>query len=94
MASRRDHGQLCSADNEITSASAFGQVELECQVAGFGDSTGGGTTDMLVRDTQTGTFEAYDITNIQLIGAPSLGASRLGLAGRRHCCRSFNILVR
>jgi hypothetical protein len=46
---------------------------VEWQVAGFGPLNGAGTSDMVLRDTQTGAFEVYDITHNQLTGAASLG---------------------
>src|SRR5437879_1416677 len=42
-------------------------------VAGFGPMNGAGTSDMVLRNTNTGTFEVYDISNNQLTGAASLG---------------------
>jgi serralysin len=46
---------------------------LEWQVAGFGDFNGDGATDMLLRNTNTGAFEVYDINNRQLTSASGLG---------------------
>ena len=43
-----------------------GQVGLDWQVAGFGDFNGDGTTDMMLRNVTTGTFELYDIQNNQV----------------------------
>jgi hypothetical protein len=41
-----------------------GQVGLEWTVAGFGDfSSRSGETDMLMRDSNTGQFEIYDLAN-------------------------------
>jgi hypothetical protein len=57
----------------VTSAGAIGQVGLEWQVAGFGSLNGAGSSDMVLRDTQTGAFEVYDIAHNQLTGAASLG---------------------
>jgi hypothetical protein len=45
---------------------------LEWEVAGFGDFNGDGTTDMMLRDTQTGYFEVYDINNSKLTSWNSL----------------------
>jgi hypothetical protein len=46
---------------------------LEWRVAGFGPPNGVSTSDMVLRNTQTGALEVYDITNDQLTGAASLG---------------------
>ncbi len=52
----------------------MGQVGLEWQVAGFGDFSGNGNeTDMLMRNSNTGQFEIYDISNNQLASAASMG---------------------
>jgi hypothetical protein len=57
----------------ITSAAAIGQVGLEWKVAGFGPMNGAGTSDMVLRNVNTGAFEVYDISHNQLTGAASLG---------------------
>ena len=46
---------------------------LEWQVAGFGPANGVGTSDMVLRDSLTGAFEVYDISDNKLTGAASLG---------------------
>ena len=51
----------------------MGQVGLEWQVAGFGPINGVGTSDMLMRNTNTGAFEIYDITGNQLTSAAPMG---------------------
>ena len=50
-----------------------GRPVLEWQVAGFGVFTGSGTSDMLLRDTQTGTFEVFDNNAGQLALVSTLG---------------------
>ena len=45
-------------------AAPMGQVGLEWSVAGFGDFSGNANeTDMLMRNSNTGVFEIYDISN-------------------------------
>ena len=51
---------------------------MEWQVAGFGPLNGAGTSDMVLRDTQTGAFEVYDIARNQLTAVAALG--QVGLA--------------
>jgi hypothetical protein len=52
----------------------LGTVGLNWQVAGFGPMNGAGTSDMVLRDANTGAFEVYDIANNQLTTAASLGS--------------------
>ena len=51
----------------------MGQVGLEWSVVGFGSINGAGTSDMLMRNNNTGAFEVYDIANNQLTAAASMG---------------------
>ena len=52
----------------------MGQVGLEWQVAGFGDFSGNANeTDMLMRNTNTGAFEIYDISNNTITSAAAMG---------------------
>jgi hypothetical protein len=52
----------------------MGQVGLEWSVAGFGDFSGNANeTDMLMRNTNTGVFELYDISNNQIANAAPMG---------------------
>jgi uncharacterized repeat protein (TIGR03803 family) len=52
---------------------------LNWQLAGFGNFNGPGTTtDMMLRDRNTGVFELYDIANNMITGANSIGAVGLG----------------
>ena len=52
------------SNNTITSSGQMGQVGLEWQVAGFGDfsSSHASETDMLMRNSNTGAFEVFDIS--------------------------------
>ena len=63
------------SDSTITAAGSMGQIGLEWQVAGFGDFSGnaGESGDMLMRDSNGGTFELYDINNNQITAAVDLG---------------------
>ena len=63
------------SSNAITFATAMGQVGLEWQVSGFGDfsSRAGETGDMLMRNSNTGQFEVYDISNNQITSAGPMG---------------------
>ena len=42
-------------------------------MVGFGSINGAGSSDMLMRNSNTGAFEIYDITNNQLTTAASMG---------------------
>jgi hypothetical protein len=46
---------------------------LTWQVGGFGDFNGDGTTDMVLRNSSTGAFEVYDISNNAITSASNLG---------------------
>jgi hypothetical protein len=63
------------SSNAITFATGMGQVGLEWQVSGFGDfsSRAGETGDMLMRNSNTGQFEVYDISNNQITSAGPMG---------------------
>jgi hypothetical protein len=53
----------------------MGAVGLEWTVAGFGDFSGNANeTDMLMRNSNTGAFEVYDISNNAITSAASMGA--------------------
>ena len=52
----------------------MGQVGLEWTVAGFGDFSGNANeTDMLMRNSNTGAFEVYDISHNAITSAASMG---------------------
>jgi hypothetical protein len=52
----------------------MGQVGLGWTVAGFGDFSGNANeTDMLMRNSNTGAFEVYDISNNQVTSAAPMG---------------------
>jgi len=51
----------------------MGQVGLEWTVAGFGSVNGTSTSDMLIRDSNNGAFDVFDIANNQLTAVASMG---------------------
>ena len=52
----------------------MGQVGLEWPVSGFGNfSSRAGETDMLMRDSNTGVFELFDIGNNAITAAVPMG---------------------
>jgi hypothetical protein len=63
------------SNNAITSSAIpMGAVGLEWQVAGFGDFSGNpGESDMLMRNSNTGAFEVYDISHNAITSAASMG---------------------
>ncbi|MFZ2068371.1 MAG: hypothetical protein WAV27_20555, partial [Xanthobacteraceae bacterium] len=61
-------------NNAITSAQSMGQVGLEWTIAGFGDFSGNANeTDMLMRNSNTGVFELYDIRNNTIAATTPMG---------------------
>ena len=52
----------------------MGQVGLDWQIAGFGDLSGNANeTDMLMRNSNTGAFELFDISHNQITLASGMG---------------------
>jgi hypothetical protein len=51
----------------------MGAVGLDWQVAGFGNFSSRGTSDMILRNTNTGGLEVYDINSNQITGAAFMG---------------------
>jgi hypothetical protein len=49
----------------------LGAVGLNWQFSGIGDFSGAGESDMLLRSSNTGGLEAYDINNSQITNAAS-----------------------
>ncbi len=59
----------------------MGQVGLEWSISGFGDfSTRANETDMLMRNSNTGQFEVYDIVNNTITSFAPMG--QVGWSGR------------
>jgi len=61
------------ANNQITGAAFLGTVGLDWQFAGVAPVHGPGTSDLVLRNVNTGQFEVYDIANNQITGAAPLG---------------------
>ena len=51
----------------------LGQVGPEWKVAGLGGFDGSDTSDMILRDSNNGAFEVYDISNNNITNAVSMG---------------------
>jgi len=51
----------------------MGTVGLNWQVAGFGNFSSRGTSDMILRNTTNGGLEVYDINSNQITGAAFMG---------------------
>ena len=64
-------------NNALTSAAAMGQVGIEWSVAGFGPINGAGASDMLMRNSNSGAFEGFDIVNNTITSAEPMGQSGL-----------------
>ena len=52
----------------------MGAVGLNWQFLGVGNFSGRGTSDMILRDSNTGGLEVYDINNNAITGAAFIGA--------------------
>jgi hypothetical protein len=65
------------SNNNITGATAMGAIGSEWMAAGFGDfsSNAGEKTDMLMRNSNTGAFEYYDISNNAITAAGALAVT-------------------
>jgi hypothetical protein len=61
-------------NNNITGSAFLGTVGLEWEVGGFGNFSSLGETDMILRDSNSGGFQVYDIKNNQIIGSAFMGA--------------------
>jgi hypothetical protein len=60
-------------NNNIAGSASLGAVGLEWQVMGFGNFGSFGTTDMMLRDVNTGLFRVYNISNNQIVGNNATG---------------------
>src|SRR5271169_7170916 len=69
-------------NNTITSAAPIGQVGLEWQVAGFGPLNGAGTSDMVLRNVNTGAFEGLRHRQQSADRGGLARSGRIGVAGR------------
>jgi hypothetical protein len=61
------------SNNQITGAFFLGTVGVDWQFAGVAPVHGAGTSDLVLRNVNSGAFEVYDIANNQITGAASLG---------------------
>jgi hypothetical protein len=61
-------------NNQLTGAAFIGTVGLDWQFAGIAAANGAGTSDLVLRNVNSGAFEVYDIANNQLTGAAPLGS--------------------
>ena len=62
------------ANNQITGSAFLGTVGLDWQYAGVAPVSGAGSSDLVLRNVNTGQFEVYNIANNQITGAALLGA--------------------
>jgi hypothetical protein len=61
-------------DNNITGSVLLGTVGLEWELGGFGNFSSLGQTDMILRDSNGGGFQVYDIKNNQITASAFMGA--------------------
>src|SRR6202008_971248 len=60
-------------NNAILAAYTLGQVGTNYQFAGLGGFYGNDTTDMLLRNSNTGGLQVYNISNNQITGSAFMG---------------------
>jgi hypothetical protein len=60
-------------NNAILAGYSLGQVGTDWRFAGLGGFNGSDTTDMLLRNSNTGGFEVYDISNNNITNAALMG---------------------
>jgi Subtilase family len=63
-------------DNQITGSASLlagGMVGLNWQFSGIGNFGGGGTSDMMLRNSNTGGLQVYNISNNQITGSAFIG---------------------
>ena len=65
--------ELDLGNNAIVSATSLPLLGPEWQVAGLGGFFGSDTSDMLVRDGDTGAFEIYDISDNNITNTAAMG---------------------
>jgi hypothetical protein len=61
-------------NNNITGSVALGTVGLNWQFSGIGNFSSLGETDMILRDSNSGGFQVYDIKNNAIISSAFMGA--------------------
>src|SRR2546430_986845 len=62
------------SNNQLIGSVFMGTVGLDWQFSGVGNFSGRGTSDMLLRNSNTGGLEAYNINSNQITGATFIGA--------------------
>src|SRR5262249_55752341 len=60
-------------NNNITGSASLGTVGLEWEVGGFGNFSSLGETDMILRDSNSGGFQVYDIRNNAITSSAFMG---------------------
>jgi hypothetical protein len=65
------------ANNQITGPFFLGNIGLDWQYAGVAPIHGPGTSDLVLRNVNTGAFQVYNIAGNTLVGSASLGAAGL-----------------
>jgi hypothetical protein len=60
-------------DNNITGSALLGTVGLNWQAGAFGNFSSLGETDMILRDSNSGGFQVYDIKNNQITSSAFMG---------------------
>jgi hypothetical protein len=60
-------------NNQLTGSASLGTVGLDWQFAGVAPVRGVSTSDLVLRNVNTGAFQVYNIANNQLTGSASLG---------------------
>jgi hypothetical protein len=63
------------SNNQITSSFSLGTVGLEWQFAGVAPVHDDTSSDLVLRNVNTGAFQVYNIADNQLTGSASLGAA-------------------
>jgi len=65
---------IAANNNNITASARLGTVGLNWQVGGFGNFSSLGETDMILRDSNSGGFQVYDIKNNAITSSAFMGA--------------------
>jgi hypothetical protein len=71
------HISVLSLLHQITGSFFLGNVGLDWQYAGVAPIHGPGTSDLVLRNINTGAFQVYNIAGNTLVGSASLGAAGL-----------------
>src|SRR2546430_385048 len=60
-------------NNQISGSASLGTIALNWQFSGIGNFGGAGTSDLLVRNSNTGDLQVYNISNNQITGSAFIG---------------------